>query len=38
LADQVGADFIDSVVVTAGAYGYRRPDGIGVAPLALLGS
>jgi len=37
LADQIGADLIDSVVVTAGAYGYRRPDGIGVVPLALLG-
>jgi predicted AAA+ superfamily ATPase len=38
LADQIGADLIDSVVVTAGAYGYRRSDGIGVVPLAMLGS
>jgi predicted AAA+ superfamily ATPase len=38
LSDRIGADLVDSVVVTAGEHGYRRPDGIGVVPLALLGS
>jgi predicted AAA+ superfamily ATPase len=38
LADQIGADLVDSIVVTAGAYAYRRPDGIAVVPLAALGS
>jgi len=38
LADNIGSDLIDSIVVTAGRYAYRRPDGIGVVPLALLGS
>jgi hypothetical protein len=37
LASQIGADLVDSIVVTAGAHAYRRPDGIGVVPLALLG-
>jgi hypothetical protein len=37
LASQIGADLVDSIVVTAGAYAYRRPDGIGVVPLAMLG-
>lgn len=36
LAEQVGDDLIDSIVITAGSYAYRRPDGIGVVPLALL--
>lgn len=36
LAEQVGDDLLDSIVVTAGSYAYRRPDGIGVVPLALL--
>jgi hypothetical protein len=38
LADNIGSDLIDSIVVTAGRHAYRRPDGIGVVPLALLGS
>ena len=37
LSGQIGADLIDSVVVTAGAYAYRRSDGIAVVPLAMLG-
>lgn len=37
LSDQIGADLVDSIVVTAGQYAYRRPDGIGVVPLAMLG-
>ena len=27
----------DAVVITTGAMAYRRPDGIAVVPLALLG-
>jgi predicted AAA+ superfamily ATPase len=38
LASQIGTDLVDSIVVTAGAHAYRRPDGIGVVPLAMLGS
>jgi predicted AAA+ superfamily ATPase len=37
LSQQIGDDLIDSIVVTAGPYAYRRPDGISVVPLALLG-
>lgn len=37
LADQLGDDLLDAIVVTAGAYAYRRPDGIAVVPAALLG-
>jgi uncharacterized protein len=35
---KVGGDLIaDAIVVTTGEFAYRRPDGIGVVPLALLG-
>jgi hypothetical protein len=37
LADRIGGDLADSVVVTTGRYAYRRPDGVTVVPLALLG-
>jgi predicted AAA+ superfamily ATPase len=37
LADQLGDDLLDVVVVTTGPYAYRRRDGIAVVPLALLG-
>jgi len=37
LSEQIGTDLVDSIVVTAGQYAYRRPDGIGVVPLAMLG-
>lgn len=37
LRDQIGDDLIDAVVVTAGRYAYRRPDGVAVVPAALLG-
>ena len=37
LHGQLGDDLIDSIVVTTGRYAYRRPDGIGVIPAALLG-
>lgn len=37
LADRLGPDLIDSVIVTTGQQAYRRTDGIAVIPLALLG-
>lgn len=37
LADRIGDDLLDAVIVTTGAEAYRRPDGIGVVPAALLG-
>lgn len=37
LADQLGDDLLDAVVVTTGADAYRRADGIAVVPAALLG-
>jgi hypothetical protein len=37
LRDQIDEDLIDAVVVTAGRYAYRRPDGVAVVPAALLG-
>ncbi len=38
LADRLGPDLLDSVIVTTGQHAYRRTDGIAVVPLALLGS
>jgi uncharacterized protein len=37
LADSIGPDLLDAVVITTGTDAYRRPDGIGVVPAALLG-
>ncbi|MFP5335927.1 MAG: ATP-binding protein [Actinomycetes bacterium] len=37
LAERLGDDLRDSVVVTTGTHAYRRPDGIAVVPAALLG-
>lgn len=37
LRDQLGDDLLDAIVVTTGTDAYRRPDGIGVVPAALLG-
>jgi len=37
LRDQLGDTVLDAIVVTTGADTYRRPDGIGVVPAALLG-
>lgn len=37
LSEQLGADLLDSVVITTGRYAYRRQDGIAVVPAALLG-
>ena len=36
LKSRIGDDLVDAVVVTAGSSAYRRPDGIGVCPAALL--
>ncbi len=37
LRDEIGDDLLDAVILTAGPEAYRRPDGIAVVPLALLG-
>jgi hypothetical protein len=37
LAGKIGDDLADSMIVTTGRYAYRRPDGVAVVPLALLG-
>lgn len=36
LKDRIGDDLLDAAVVTTGSEAYRRPDGIGVIPAALL--
>ena len=36
LADRIGPDLLDAAVITTGAHAYRRRDGIGVVPAALL--
>jgi hypothetical protein len=37
LADRLGLDLLDAIIINTGPNAYRRPDGIGVVPLALLG-
>lgn len=37
LAEKVGDELLDAVVITTGAEAYRRSDGIAVVPAALLG-
>jgi len=37
LKREVGEDLLDAVVITAGPFAYRRPDGILVVPAAMLG-
>jgi predicted AAA+ superfamily ATPase len=37
LRERLGDDLIDSIVVTTGSDAYRRHDGVGVVPAALLG-
>lgn len=37
LRDQIGDQLLDAIVVTTGTDAYRRADGIGVVPAALLG-
>ena len=36
LKERLGEDLIDAVVISTGAHAYRRGDGIGVVPAALL--
>jgi len=38
LADTLGDDLLDAIVLTTGPTAYRRRDDIAVVPLALLGS
>lgn len=37
LRDRLGDNLLDAIVITTGSDAYRRPDGIGVVPAALLG-
>lgn len=37
LKETIGDDLLDAIVVTTGNVAYRRRDGVGVVPLALLG-
>ncbi|HYQ77911.1 MAG TPA: DUF4143 domain-containing protein [Solirubrobacterales bacterium] len=37
LQSRIGDELLDSLVITTGDAAYRRPDGIGVVPAALLG-
>lgn len=37
LKERLGEDLVDAVVISTGAHAYRRSDGIGVVPAALLG-
>ncbi|MEO8208155.1 MAG: DUF4143 domain-containing protein [Chloroflexota bacterium] len=37
LAERIGDDLLDAVIITTGPTAYRRPDGVAVVPLALLG-
>ncbi len=37
LADRIGDDLLDAVVITTGSDAYRRRDGIAVVPAVLLG-
>ncbi len=37
LREQVGDRLVERVVITTGRFAYRRPDGVAVVPLALLG-
>jgi uncharacterized protein len=37
LAERIGDDLLDAVVITTGRYAFRRRDGIAVVPAGLLG-
>jgi hypothetical protein len=37
LRKQIGEDLLDALVVSTGPHAYRRSDGVGVVPAALLG-
>lgn len=36
--EELGDECLDAIVITTGPHAYRRRDGIGVVPLALLGA
>lgn len=38
LREKIGGELLDAIIVTTGPEAYRRPDGIGVVPAALLGA
>ncbi|MFZ0160868.1 MAG: DUF4143 domain-containing protein [Kineosporiaceae bacterium] len=38
LREHLGEALVEAVVITTGTHAYRRPDGIAVVPLALLGA
>ena len=38
LREQIPDRVVDLVILTTGPYAYRRPDGVAVIPLALLGA
>lgn len=38
LKEQIGNDLLDAIVITTGPQAYRRRDGVGVVPAALLGA
>lgn len=38
LRDRLGDDLLDAIVVSTGRFAYRRADGVGVVPAALLGA
>jgi len=37
LAEQLGDRLVDQMIIHTGQHAYRRPDGIAIVPLALLG-
>ena len=37
LAQQLGDRLVDRMIIYTGKHAYRRPDGVAVVPLALLG-
>ena len=37
LREELGDQLADAVVLTTGEHAYRRPDGVAVVPLGLLG-
>ena len=36
LSERIGPELLDAAVITTGPHAYRRRDGIGVIPAALL--
>ena len=38
LREKLPDDVVDTVILTTGTRAYRRPDGVAVVPLALLGA